>query len=153
MPPPPPPPTRLPDTVAPGTAEEADLLLSAGRLVAVDGYNVTLQHRPQLDLAGQREWLIRRLATLAAQRRVRPVVVFDGERASAARPLTGVREVEVRFTGAGITADDELLFLVEALPDDEPVLAVTDDRELSARLAARGVDVVGTGPFVWATPG
>lgn len=146
-------PTRLPETVARDTAEEVDHLLSRGRLVAVDGYNVTLRQRPQLDLAGQREWLIRRLATLAAQRGVRPVVVFDGERASAARPAAGVREVEVRFTAAGITADDELLFLVEALPEDEPVLAVTDDRELRGRLVARGVDVVGSGPFVWATPG
>ncbi len=146
-------PTRLPGTVTRGTAEEADLLLTPGRLVAVDGYNVTLQHRPQLDLAGQRDWLVRRLATLAAQRRVRPVVVFDGELASAGRPRTGAREVEVRFTPAGLTADDELLFLVEALPEDEPVLAVTDDRELAGRLAALGVDVVGTGPFLWATPG
>ena len=145
-------PTRLPETVARGTAEEVDHLLSPGRLVVVDGYNVTRTHRSDLDLAGQRDWLVRRLATLTAQRRVRPVVVFDGERASGGRPAVGGREVEVRFTPAGITADDELVLLVEALDEDEPVVAVTDDRELRDRLLARRVDVVGTGPFLWATP-
>jgi hypothetical protein len=146
-------PSRLPETVAWDTAEAVDLLLDAGRLVLVDGYNVTKQHRGALDLESQRDWLVRRLATLAAQRRVRPVVVFDGERGSSSRPAAGVREVQVRFTAAGITADDELVFAVEALPDDEPVVVVTDDRELTARLRVLDADVVGTGPFVWATPG
>jgi hypothetical protein len=146
-------PTRLPETVAWDSAEGVDLLLGPARLVLVDGYNVTLQHRPGLDLPGQRDWLVRRLATLAAQRRVRPVVVFDGERGSGQRPAAGAREVEVRFTPAGVTADDELVFAVEALPPDEPVVVVTDDRELTARLRVLAADVVGTGPFLWATPG
>jgi hypothetical protein len=146
-------PTRLPETVAHGTAEAVDLLLEAGRLVLVDGYNVTRQHRPALSLEGQRDWLVRRLATLAAQRRVRPTVVFDGERGASTRPTAGAREVRVSFTPTGVTADDELVFAVEALPPDEPVLVVTDDRELTGRLRALGADVVGTGPFLWATPG
>jgi hypothetical protein len=146
-------PTRLPDTVAWDTAEAVDLLLEPGRLVLVDGYNVTRRHRPSLGLEGQRDWLVRRLATLAAQRRVRPVVVFDGERGSSSRPIAGARGVQVRFTPAGITADDELVFAVEAMPPDEPVLVVTDDRELAERLRRLRADVVGTGPFLWATPG
>jgi hypothetical protein len=146
-------PTRLPETVVWDSAEGVDLLLGPARLVLVDGYNVTLKHRPSLDLPGQRDWLVRRLATLAAQRRVRPVVVFDGERGSGQRPAVGAREVEVRFTPAGVTADDELVFAVEALPPDEPVVVVTDDRELTARLRVLAADVVGTGPFLWATPG
>jgi predicted RNA-binding protein with PIN domain len=76
------------------------------------------------------------------------VVVFDGERAGGGRPLAGTREVEVRFTHAGITADDEVVLAVEAT--DEPVLVVTDDRELQLRVRASGADVVGTGPFLWA---
>jgi predicted RNA-binding protein with PIN domain len=79
---------------------------------------------------------------------VRPVVYFDGEEAGGGRPRTGTREVEVRFTPAGITADDELVLAVEAT--DEPVLVVTDDRELRARLLASGADVIGTAPFLWA---
>jgi hypothetical protein len=146
-------PTRLPDTVAWDTAEAVDLLLEAGRLVLVDGYNVTRRHRPSLGLEGQRDWLVRRLATLAAQRGVRPVVIFDGERGSGSRPIAGAREVQVRFSPAGVTADDELVFAVEAMPAEEPVIVVTDDRELTGRLRRLRADVVGTGPFLWATPG
>jgi hypothetical protein len=141
-------PSVLPEGVAPETAEAADALLHAGRLVLVDGYNLTLKHQGQLPLETQRTWLITLLATLATKRRVRPVVVFDGERAGGGRPLTGRREVEVRFTPPGITADDELVLAVEAT--DEPVLVVTDDAELRARVRASGADVVGTGPFLWA---
>jgi hypothetical protein len=141
-------PSVLPEGVATETAEAADALLHAGRLVLVDGYNLTLQHRGQLTLEGQRTWVTQLLATLAATRRVRPVVVFDGERSGGGRPLTGSREVTVRFTAPGITADDELVLEVEAT--DEPVLVVTDDRELRARVRASGADVVGTGPFLWA---
>jgi hypothetical protein len=141
-------PSVLPEGIAPDTAEAADALLHAGRLVFVDGYNLTLQHRGHLPLETQRTWVTQLLATAAAQRRVRPVVVFDGERATGRRPLAGSREVEVRFTPSGITADDELVLAVEAT--DEPVLVVTDDRELRARVLASGADVVGTGPFLWA---
>ncbi|MEX1164263.1 MAG: NYN domain-containing protein [Nitriliruptor sp.] len=142
-------PSRLPQDVAPGTTEAAELLLHAGRLVLVDGYNVTKQHRSELDLEGQRTWLVRTLATLAARRRVRPVVVFDGQQAGASRPPSGSREVRVVFTPAGVTADDELVLAVEAT--DEPVVVVTDDRELSERLRTSGADVVGTRSFLGVT--
>jgi predicted RNA-binding protein with PIN domain len=141
-------PSVLPEGMATDTAEAADALLHRGRLVLVDGYNLTLQHRGDLPLERQRAWLTQLLATLAATRRVRPVVVFDGEHAGGGRPRIGSREVEVRFTPAGITADDELVLAVEAT--DEPVLVVTDDRELRTRVRASGADVIGTGPFLWA---
>jgi hypothetical protein len=141
-------PSVLPSGIAPDTTEAADALLHAGRLVLVDGYNLTLQHRSDLALEAQRTWLTQLLSNLAARRRVRPVVVFDGERAGGGRPWTGGREVEVRFTPSGITADDELVLAVEAT--DEPVVVVTDDRELRARLLASGADVIGTAPFLWA---
>ncbi len=140
-------PTRLPEGVEAGTAEAVALLLHPGRLVLVDGYNLTRQHRGDLDLEAQRTWLVQLLAALAARRRVRPVAVFDGTRASGQRPRSGAREVEVRFTPSGITADDELVLAVEAT--DEPVVVVTDDRELADRLRAGGADVVGTQPFLW----
>jgi hypothetical protein len=141
-------PSRLPAGILPGTTEHAEVLLHPGRLVLVDGYNVTKQHQPNLDLEGQRAWLVRTLATLAARRRVRPRAVFDGEGAGS-RPASGQREVEVVFTPAGVTADDELVLAVEAT--DEPVTVVTDDRDLTARLAAAGADVVRTGAFVGVT--
>jgi hypothetical protein len=141
-------PSVLPAGIAPDTTEAADALLHAGRLVLVDGYNLTLQNRGDLPLETQRTWLTQLLSNLAARRRVRPVVVFDGERAGRGRPRSGTREVEVRFTASGITADDELVLAVEAT--DEPVLVVTDDRELRARLLVSGADVIGTRPFLGA---
>jgi hypothetical protein len=141
-------PSVLPAGIAPDTTQAADALLHVGRLVLVDGYNLTLQHRGDLPLEAQRTWLTRLLSNLAARRRVRPVVVFDGERAGGGRPRSGTREVEVRFTASGITADDELVLAVEAT--DEPVVVVTDDRELRARVLASGADVIGTAPFLWA---
>lgn len=144
-------PSRLPTEVVAGTTEAASLLLHPGRRVLVDGYNVTRQHRDHLDLERQRAWLVQLLATAAATRRIRPVVVFDGERAGGGRGGTGSREVEVRFTPAGITADDELVLDVEGT--DEPVVVVTDDRELAGRVAASGADVIGTTVFLGAVSG
>jgi hypothetical protein len=139
-------PSRLPADVRPGTTEAADLLLHRGRRVLVDGYNVTRQHQADLDLEGQRTWLIRVLANLAARRRIEPTVVFDGQGAASSRPAAGSREVREVFTPSGVTADDELVLAAEAT--DEPLVVVTDDRELTDRLAATGVDVVGTRPFL-----
>jgi predicted RNA-binding protein with PIN domain len=139
-------PSRFPDGVMPGSPTGVDMLLHHGRLVIVDGYNLTRSHRDHLDLETQRGWLVQLLATAAQQRRIRPVAVFDGERASVARPVLASREVEVRFTPAGITADDEIVLTVEAT--DEPVVVVTDDRELQARVRVSGADVVGTAEFL-----
>jgi hypothetical protein len=139
-------PSQLPDEVAAGTTEAARLLLHPGRLLLVDGYNVTKTHRPQLDLEAQRSWLILRLGELAARSGVRPRVVFDGQQGGGARPASAWRGVAVRFTAAGITADDELVLDVEAT--DEPVTVVTDDQELTRRLRASGADVIGTRAFL-----
>src|SRR5690606_19414550 len=102
------------------------------------------------DLAAQRDWLVGLLARLAARYRVRPTVYFDGAQASGGRPPAGGRAVEVRYTAAGLTADDEIVFAVEAMEPRTPVLVVTDDRELAGRVAALRADVIGTGPLVWA---
>jgi predicted RNA-binding protein with PIN domain len=139
-------PTALPPGVAPETTEAARLLLHRGRLVVVDGYNVTLQHRKHLDLETQRSWLVGLLGTLVRQRGIRPVVVFDGDREAGVRPLSGPRGVEVRFSAAGVTADDEVVLAVEGT--DEPVVVVTDDRELRGRVRIGGADLLGTRSFL-----
>ena len=135
-------PSILPTGVQPGTTEAARLLLHPGRRTIVDGYNVTKQHQAGLELEQQRSWLVTQLGTLVARRRADVTVVFDGQRPGGGRPVAGARGVLVRFTGAGITADDEIVLDVEAT--DEPVTVVTDDRELAARVAASGADVIGT---------
>lgn len=141
-------PSQLPHGVAPGTTQAAKALLHTGRLVLVDGYNVTKTHRGNLDLEAQRKWLVGLVATLAARRHIHPTIVFDGEHAGGTRSPSGARDVIVRFTDVGVTADDELVLGVEGT--DEPVVVVTDDRELTARVTASGADVVGTRAFLGA---
>ena len=139
-------PTRLPQDMVPGTTAWARALLGPGRLVLVDGYNVSRQHQGGRDLEGQRVWLVQVLVNAAAVHRWRPVVVFDGQQAGGRLPAVGRQRVEVRFTGEGITADDELVLAVEGT--DEPVVVVTDDRELQDRVRAVDADVVGTTAFL-----
>lgn len=139
-------PSTLPAGVPPGTTEAADALLGHGRQVIIDGYNVTKQHRGHLALEQQRQWLTVRAARLGRRRDVRCVIVFDGD-AAARSPRTGKRGVRVVFT-ADRTADDAIVQMVDDLPGDEPVLVVTDDRELRARAEERDADVLGTGPLV-----
>lgn len=138
-------PSRLPAGIAPGTREAAELLLHRDRLVLVDGYNVTKQRHAGLGLEQQRTWLVQALENLARQRGIRPIVVFDG----AAAPGGGhrTRLLEVRFSPAAITADDEIVLAVEGT--DEPLLVVTDDRELRARVAVSGADTLASRELLW----
>ena len=49
-----------------------------------------------------------------------------------------------------MTADDELVLMVETLHEpDQPVVVVTDDAELRRRLARHGVDLLDTTSFAW----
>lgn len=139
-------PSQLPALVRPGTRDAAELLLGRGRHVVVDGYNVTLTHREQLGLAEQRSWLLRLLSGAAAGRGIDPLVVWDGERGTAGGERA--RGVSVVFAH-GHAADDEIEFHVAALPAEQPVTVVTDDRELRDRVRRYGADVMGTAPFLW----
>lgn len=140
-------PSRLPGDLRTDTVEGARELLTAGRRVHVDGYNVTRTHRGDVDLAQQRSWLVDAVAGLAARLDLDITVVFDaqsGRRASRQEQRHGVH---VQFTHPGTTADDELVFAVEALPPDEPVVVVTDDAALRRRLAEHDVDLLHTTVF------
>lgn len=139
-------PSRLPPHVAPGTTEAVELYLHRGRRLLVDGYNVTLKHRGELDLERQRGWLIEALANLARQRGVQPTVVFDGA-STTGRTSTRGRAVAVRFSGHDVTADDDIILELEST--DEPVLVVTDDRELAERARSSGADVIRTHELLW----
>lgn len=142
-------PSELPAGVRRDTREAVEALLGRDRLVLVDGYNLTLSQRGDLPLDQQRAWLVQALATQVARRGIRPTVVFDSDIAGPGGRSERGRGVIVRYTGEGTTADDELVFAVAALEEDEPVLVVTDDRELRERLRPYRVDIVGTAPFTW----
>jgi len=136
-------PSRLPAGLRVDTREGALALLRAVPTVLVDGYNVTRTHRSDLDLAGQRDWLVNGLATLAARIGVHPTVVFDAHLDGQAGATTR-GAVRVQFSHRGVTADDEIVLAVEVLEPDAPIVVVTDDRELRARLAPRRIDLLPT---------
>jgi hypothetical protein len=141
-------PVGLPPGVEPDTTEAARHLLAEVGQVVVDGYNLTLRARADLDLAGQRRWLLERMRPVAA-RGLGVVVVFDGDRgAGTRRSDVGV---DVRFTSGRTIADDEIEFIAgEAADAGIPTLVVTDDAELRRRVAVHDADVVGVLPFVGA---
>lgn len=157
----PPRPARSPDEVVPGrpsqlppglrldTREGVERLVAPGRRLLVDGYNVTRTQRPELTLEQQRRWLVNALEALAASRRLDVTVIFDAhvDGRSAGRPRR--RGVTVQYSLADMTADDELVFAVAAMDPDEPVIVVTDDRELRQRLAPHGVDLLRTSALAW----
>lgn len=133
-------PLVLPPELDPDTTEAASWLAQQARLLLVDGYNVSLALRGGHPLDEQRRWLIDRLRPLVVRGSSGAVVIFDGDGATGSR--RDAAGVEVRFTAAGTTADDEIVFAVAATAD--PVLVITDDVELRQRVQVEGGNVIGT---------
>lgn len=142
-------PSQLPEGIAAGTRRAAEWLVAEGRVLLVDGYNVTRTHRPELPLPEQRRWLEQGVTALARRRHVDATIFWDSTRG---RPTTRRSRggVAVRFTPDGVTADDAMVLHVQmALDPDTPVVAVTDDVELRGRLAEHGVDLLDCQSFTW----
>ena len=99
----------------------------------VDGDNLlgTWPGRPRSD--ADKRALAFELDRLAARLRRRVVVVFDGT-APAGIDLGP----DVRFSGAGRTADDVLLAYLRTEPDPRGWVVVTSDRSLGDRCRALG---------------
>lgn len=142
-------PSRLPDGVAAGTRRAAEWLVADGRVLLVDGYNVTRTHRADLPFPEQRRWLEEAVAALAQRRHVDATIIWDSTHGTATTRRSR-RGLTVRFTKAEASADDELVLHVElALEPDTPVVVVTDDVELRGRLAPLGVDLLDSTSFTW----
>ncbi len=142
-------PSRLPDGMVPGTKEAAEWLVTDPRELLVDGYNVTLTNRPHLSLQDQRRWLEAGVAALVQRRHVRATIVWDAAMGvgSTTSPRRGV---QVRYTTAEMTADDELDLHVRSMLDpDQPCVVVTDDVGLRDRLRPHGVDLLDSRSFTW----
>ena len=108
----------------------------------VDGYNVTKLAWPTTPLEGQRARLLRELAPLAARSGCEVTAVFDGAELGHRSATAAPRGVRVRFSPAGVTADEVLLDLVQAEPVGRPVVVVSSDAEVAAgavRAGARSI--------------
>jgi predicted RNA-binding protein with PIN domain len=114
-----------------------------GVLVLVDGYNVTKHPQGFADrgLEDQRTLLLDLCRRLARRFGADTTVVFDGGTVGPIPTRLGLGPVEVVFTDAGRTADDEIVARTNAAPPERPVVVVTSDNELRSRVATLGATV------------
>jgi predicted RNA-binding protein with PIN domain len=97
---------------------------------------------PDHDLPEQRRRLVDALDQLEARVGVHTTVVFDGVEEAWRRSAS--RRVDVRFTPAGVEADDVILDLVDALPGERPVVVASDDQRVRTGARQRGAHPIGT---------
>jgi predicted RNA-binding protein with PIN domain len=114
-----------------------------GVLVLVDGYNVTKhpQGFPDRGLEDQRTLLLDLCRRLSRRFGAEVTVVFDGGTVGPIPTRLPLGPVEVVFTDPGRTADDEIVARTNAAPPDRPVVVVTSDNELRARVTALGASI------------
>jgi predicted RNA-binding protein with PIN domain len=114
-----------------------------GVLVLVDGYNVTKhpQGFPDRGLEDQRTLLLDLCRRLARRFGAEVTVVFDGGTVGPISTRLPLGPVEVVFTDAGRTADDEIVARTNAAPPERPVVVVTSDNELRTRVTALGATI------------
>jgi len=136
-------PPTLPGGVHDDSPEAADHLVRLpGAALLVDGYNATMATWPGRDLPEQRRRLVDALDQLEARCGVQATVVFDGVEEAVRRSAS--RRVDVRFTPAGVEADDVILDLVDALPGERPVVVASDDHRVRDGARRRGAHPIGT---------
>lgn len=137
----------LPSGVLGSSEAAAEFLLRSGASVLVDGYNVTKQAWPNLDLAGQRVVLLDAVENLVRRYGSDITVVFDGADVIGAT-ADGRRVVRVVFSPEGVTADDVIRDEVRRLPGTRHVVVVTNDREILTDTRAMGANLMSSDQLI-----
>jgi predicted RNA-binding protein with PIN domain len=116
--------------------------LRPGVTLIVDGYNVTKAERGfgELELEVQRDRLIEETEKLARRKKVQGTIVFDGSEVPPGTSRRRKGTVRVEFSAPDEIADDHIVALIEAMPPD-PVVVVTNDRELQERARSLGATI------------
>jgi predicted RNA-binding protein with PIN domain len=130
----------------PGLLDEDPKSLSSwlgttGVQLLVDGYNVSKSGAgfAHLSLEDQRKRVVQAVNRLARKNGLTPIVVFDGAETPPGTSRRGRGPAIVEYS-TGEIADDHLIARLETLPL-EPVVFVTDDKELQGRAAALGATI------------
>jgi len=137
---------RVPLVVPKGRFEDAPETLGAwlrpGVSLIVDGYNVTKAERGfgELELEVQRDRLIEETEKLARRKKIEGTIVFDGSEVPPGTSRRRKGTVRVEFSAPDEIADDHIVALIEAMPPD-PVVLVTNDRELQERARSLGATI------------
>jgi predicted RNA-binding protein with PIN domain len=136
-------PLRMPPGMFEDSTEAAEHLVRVpGVLLLVDGYNVSKQGWPDLDLPLQRERLVGGLVTLQARTGARIEVVFDGVDDASWRGRTAPGRLRVEFTPTGVEADDRILDRLAGTPAHHPVVVVSNDHRIRDGARGRGANVL-----------
>ncbi|MBI5090626.1 MAG: NYN domain-containing protein [Actinobacteria bacterium] len=135
-------PVALPGGVYGSSAAATEFLVRYPEIVVlIDGYNVAKLGWPLLDLEAQRERCVESCEDVARRFGTHIAVVFDGSTVpGAAAP--GRRLVRVSYSPEGVIADDVLRAEVDTLPDDVPVLVVTNDQAVLTDVRAMGANTL-----------
>ena len=109
----------------------------------VDGYNVLhalFRGAGKEEIFARRDWLADRLASFAAVRGAKAVLVFDGHgpQSSSSVPFKGA-PVEVCFAGGRFTADTLIARRIAEQPADIAVVVVSADQEVQRTASRAGV--------------
>lgn len=117
--------------------------------VLIDGYNVTKAQSGfgDLKLEAQRERLVDTATQLARKHSVPMTIVFDGSEEPVGSKRRSRQGVKVEYSKPDEIADDHLIAVLEALPPD-PVVVVTNDKELQHRAKRKGATVAGSDQFL-----
>jgi len=140
-------PLAMPGGVVGSSAAAAEFLLRSGASVLVDGYNVSKQAWPNLDLAGQRVVLLDAVENLVRRFGSDITVVFDGADVVGAS-ADGRRVVRVVFSPDGVTADDVIRDEVRRLPATRQLVVVTNDREIVNDVRGLGANTLSSDRFI-----
>jgi predicted RNA-binding protein with PIN domain len=135
-------PVALPGGVYGSSFAAAEFLARhQGVVVLVDGYNVAKLGWPGLTLAHQRASCIDAAEDIARRFGTNVAVIFDGATVLGATAPSR-RLVRVRFSPAGVSADDVLREEVTALPATTPVVVVTNDQEVATDVRSHGANTM-----------
>ena len=107
-----------------------------GVRMIVDGYNVGKAPAgfPEMDLGSMRKRVVDEVVKLTRRYSFPAVVVFDGADVAPGTARRRQGDVKIEYSSADEIADDHIVALVESLPPD-PVIVVTNDRDLQERVA------------------
>jgi predicted RNA-binding protein with PIN domain len=137
----------LPPGTFDGTVEaHRALIADAANLLVVDGYNLARAAWTDLAPEEERRRTVALLDDVQARSGGRVVVLFDGDDAVTAPKAS--KNVRVRFSATGQTADEAIVDLLAGTPAATPVVVVSSDKAVARDAERQGAVAIGSRPFL-----